>query len=256
MPNWSPDLYLKFNAERTQPAADLVARISLDNPRRIIDLGCGPGNSTSLLRDRWPDAEVAGLDNSVEMLEKAARDWPEGAWIEGDIGSWRAEEAYDLVFTNAALQWVPDHETLLPQLLDQVRDGGALAVQMPAQFDSAIHRLIAGVATREAWRDATETALRSVYVGNPSFYYDLLMPRSRRLELWLTEYIHIMPGARGILDWVRATALRNLLDALKNDEQRMQFEAEVLEQIADDYPPQGDGRVLFPFRRIFFIAYR
>jgi trans-aconitate 2-methyltransferase len=101
MANWSPDLYLKFNAERTQPASDLVTRISLDNPRRIIDLGCGPGNTTSLLRDRWPDAEVAGLDNSTEMLAKAAGDWPEGPWLEGDIGSWLAKEPYDLVFTNA-----------------------------------------------------------------------------------------------------------------------------------------------------------
>jgi trans-aconitate 2-methyltransferase len=126
-----------------------------------------------------------------------------------------------------------------------VGDGGALAVQMPAQFDSAIHRLIAGIASREAWRNATEVALRSVFVGNPSFYYDLLMPRSRRLVLWLTEYTHIMAGAQAILDWVRATALRNILDALKNEEQRIQFEAEVLEQIADDYPPQADGRVLF-----------
>jgi len=255
MANWSPDLYLKFNAERTQPAADLVNRIAIDNPQRVIDLGCGPGNSTSLLRLRWPRAEVTGLDNSGEMLSKAAKDWPAGPWVEGDIATWHANQPYDLVFTNAALQWVPGHDTLLPQLLDQVSAGGALAVQMPAQFDSNIHRLILRVA-HSAWRDETEGALRSVYVGRPSFYYDLLMARSSKLDLWLTEYIHIMPDAEAILDWVRATALRPFLDTLKNDNQREQFQAQVLEAIATEYSQQADGRILFPFRRLFFIAYR
>ena len=145
MPSWDADLYLKFAGERTQPSIDLISRISLAHPGRIIDLGCGPGNSTAILRQRWPSAEIVGLDNSREMIATASQAYPDWTWVEGDIATWTAPVPFDVVFSNAALHWVPNHAELMPRLLRQVRPQGALAVQMPAHFRSPVcGRLRAG----------------------------------------------------------------------------------------------------------------
>jgi trans-aconitate 2-methyltransferase len=256
MPTWNPDQYLKFADERTRPARDLIASVSLADPRRIIDLGCGPGNSTALLHQRWPEAEITGLDNSREMLAAAARSYPEWKWVEDDAATWTAETPFDLVFSNAALHWVAGHAEVFPRLLAQVSQQGALAVQMPAHFQSPVHQLILDVARNPAWRHLMGEASRAIAVGRPSFYYDLLQPHCSRLDLWETEYNHILDGPQAIIEWMRGTGLRPFLEALGDDEQRNRFEQLLLAGLTQAYPEQQDGRVLFPFRRLFIVAYR
>jgi trans-aconitate 2-methyltransferase len=256
MPSWNPDLYLQFGNERTQPALDLVRRINLVAPRLIIDLGCGPGNSTALLHQRWPEADITGLDNSAEMLASAARDYPEWKWEQGDASTWTAEVPYDVVYSNAALHWVPNHEQVLPRLFRQVSPGGALAVQMPVHFQSPVHQLILEIARDPAWAHRLDKAVNAIWVGRPGFYYDLLQPQAAQLDLWETEYDHVLDGPKAIVDWIRGTGLRPFLEALADDGQRARFQELLLEGVTRAYPRQKDGRVLFPFRRLFVVAYR
>jgi len=172
MPSWDAALYLQFAAERAQPALDLIARINLAQPRRVIDLGCGPGNSTTMLRHRWPDADISGLDNSPAMIAAATQSFPTGKWLLADAATWTADIACDLVFSNAALQWLPDHATLLPHLLAQVASGGALAVQMPANSQSPLRQVAAEVANDLTWRHRMEAALAALSTEKPTFYYN------------------------------------------------------------------------------------
>jgi trans-aconitate 2-methyltransferase len=256
MPSWNPDLYLQFANERNQPILDLVARIHLADPRRIIDLGCGPGNSTALLHQRWPEADTTGLDNSPDMLAAAAKAYPPMKWQEGDAGTWTADVPFDLVFSNAALQWVPDHATVLPRLLEQAGQPGALAVQMPLHFESPVHQLILEIARDPAWRHCMEQAVHAIRVERPGFYYDLLQPHAARLDLWETIYHHILDGPQAIVDWIRGTGLRPFLQALPDEGQKSRFLELLLAGVTEAYPRQKDGRVLFPFRRLFLVAYR
>ena len=253
MPSWDANLYLKFAGERTQPAIDLISRISLADPDRIIDLGCGPGNSTAILRQRWPSAEIVGLDTSREMIATASQAHPDWTWVEGDIAAWTAPVPFDVVFSNAALHWVPNHAELMPRLLKQVRPQGALAFQMPAHFRSPVHELMIEVAMNSAWQDSMKDAIK---VERPAFYYDLLSPLASKLDLWETEYIHVMSSPSAILEWIRGTGLRPFLEALPSDEQIHHFEDLYLADLTQAYRPQKDGRVLFPFRRLFIVAYR
>ena len=256
MPTWNSQQYLKFGAERTQPAVDLVARIALDAPARAIDLGCGPGNSTAVVGRRWPDSDLTGLDSSPAMLETAARDYPQWKWHQGDIGSWQADAAYDLVFSNAALQWVPDHARVFPHLLDQVSSGGALAVQMPANLDSPPQRIIRELAADQAWRSSFPLSLRDWHVEPAEFYYDALSQRATRTELWYTDYQQVVQNVDAIVEWYRGTGLRPWLDALADDSARARFLDDYRRRLVPHFPARADGRVLFPFRRLFLIAYR
>src|SRR5579871_2036123 len=172
MPGWDAGVYLKFGNERTQPSIDLVNRINLLQPRRIIDLGCGPGNSTQILRERWPASTVNGLDSSPEMIVKAKEIYPDGCWEVADAGTWSAAEPFDLVFSNAMLHWLPDHSQLCRHLLNQVAPGGALAVQLPAHYDSPLHREIVAVSKDPAWDDRMHTARAALTCEAPSTYYD------------------------------------------------------------------------------------
>lgn len=254
MPSWDPNQYLKFADERTRPAVELLSRVPLDNPKRIVDLGCGPGNSTILLKKRWPKAEVSGLDFSGEMLLAAREKFPKLKWIEEDITSWKASRPLDLVFSNAALQWLPNHSALLPRLLAQVDVGGVLAIQMPANQYSAVHQILRDVAGDAAWKTELQGAARAIHVESPVFYYDLLCEETSRIDLWETEYQHIMKSAQAILEWMRGTAMRPYLAALKDDDRIMHFEQMALARIGEIYPRRPDGKVLFPFRRLFLVA--
>ena len=255
MPSWDAELYLKFAGERTQPAVDLISRISLAHPSRIIDLGCGPGNSTAILRERWPAAQIVGLDNSGEMITAASQAYPGWTWIESDIATWTAAVPFDLVFSNAALHWVANHAEVMPRLLKQVRSPGALAIQMPAHFGSPVHELMLETARNPAWHDNMREAIHAITVERPAFYYDLLQPHTSKLDLWETEYIHLMDGPAAILEWIRGTGLRPFLEALPSEEQKLRFEELFLSGLTTAYPAQKDGRVLFPFRRLFILAY-
>ncbi len=256
MPTWDADQYLRFAEERTQPCRDLAARIATSDPARVIDLGCGPGNSTAVLAARWPEAEIVGLDSSAEMIEKARGDFPAGRWMQGDLLRWQSDEPFDVVFSNAALQWVPEHAALLPRLLSQVAPGGVLAVQVPADPDALPHRRLRDLAATESWKSHFAQPVREWSVLAAGDYYGILAAHAARVELWTTDYIHVLPSVEAIAEWYRGTGMRPYLDALPGDEVRERFVQDFVASISADYPAQADGRVLFPFRRLFLLAHR
>ena len=253
MHGWDAKQYLRFGAERTRSAFDLLARIDLATPRRIVDLGCGPGNSTGLLRERWPDAEITGLDSSADMLEAARRDHAGIDFVVGDIAEWTPDDGYDLVFSNAALQWVSDHERLLPRLIKAVAPEGVLAVQMPSNYDFPTHKLMRQAAAEGPWRERLADARPPSPVKPPEFYYNCLAPKCRHIALWETNYIQVMDGVDAIIAWLHGTGLRPFLARLEEQEQ-MLFLERYAALLAEHFPPQRDGRILLPYPRLFFIA--
>ncbi len=254
---WNAARYLAFADERTRACRDLAARLEVSPPQRVIDLGCGPGNSTVVLAARWPEAQITGLDSSLEMLAAARQAHPAVEWVEGDIAQWAASAAapFDLVFSNAALQWVPGHAALLPRLLAQVAPGGALAFQIPASSDAPAQRLIRELANSVDWRNRFAAKPVDWHSEPPGFYYDVLAPHAARVDLWQTDYFHVMDGPEAIVEWYRGTGLRPFLEALPPGD-REGFLAEYLTTLRPHYARQADSRVLFPFRRLFVVSYR
>ena len=256
MTTWDPSQYLRFERERTLPCRDLIARIGGPDPVRVVDLGCGSGTSTALLRERWPGAALVGVDNSAEMIAAARRSSVAAEWLVADIGSWQAAPPFDLVFSNAALHWLPDHERLFPHLLRQVAPGGTLAVQMPINFESPAHRAVREVAASPGWARRWPVDGAGPRVGSAESYYRLLAKEGPPPEIWQTEYVHVLPDAASILEWLKGTTLRPYLTVLSAPQDRDAFLAEIEELLRSAYPPQPDGRVLFPFRRLFLVARR
>jgi trans-aconitate 2-methyltransferase len=253
MHDWNAGRYLRFADERTRPAVDLAARIDLAAPGRIVDLGCGPGNSAAVLRARWPDAEITGIDNSPDMLDAARRTHAGIDFIAGDIAAWQPSARCDLVFSNAAVQWVGDHEHLIPRLLDAVAAGGRLAIQMPRNHDFATHALMRRVAAEGPWSERLAGARDPSPVRPPEFYYDLLARRCDTVALWETNYIQIMDGIDAIIDWLRGTGLAPFLVRLAPDEQP-HFLGRYAALLGEAFPKRSDGRVLLPYPRLFFVA--
>lgn len=255
MTQWDPNQYLRFGDERTRPALDLVSRIHLLDPHAIIDLGCGPGNSTQVLRRRWPGARVVGLDSSEEMIAAARSAHPEQDWILGDIELWSSPEPLDLVFSNAALQWTRGHPELVMRLFQQVGRDGALAFQVPSDAYSPLRIALRAISDDPAWRSRLAEAQGALTLEPPQVYYDALAPLARSVDLWETTYHHPMASSDAIIAWISGTGLRPYLQALSGEAERKRFLALLGERVALAYPPQSDGRVLFPFRRLFLIAY-
>lgn len=256
MTKWNASHYLRYGSERTRAAADLVARINLDAPRNIADLGCGPGNSTSLLWQRWPESTVLGIDNSPEMIDAARTAFSERQWLLCDVGNWNPHHSFDLVYSNAALQWLPNHDELLRGLFERVIEGGALAFQIPSSTYAAVRELIFDISRNSQW-DARMSKPRSILtMESPAFYYDTLVSDAVSLDLWETEYMHVLESKSAIVDWIASTGLRPFLDALDTDVERVAFTKELQQRVEKTYNVQSDGRVLFPFRRTFVIAYR
>jgi trans-aconitate 2-methyltransferase len=251
---WEPAQYLKFADHRLRPAIDLLNRIDAE-PRTIVDLGAGTGNVTRLLQTRWPSAAVTGVDSSAEMLGRAADALPQISWEQADLSEWRPRSSVDLLYSNAALHWVDDHATLFPVLFAMVSPGGTFAVQMPNNFAARSHTAIAEVVSSGPWRSTLEPLLRTPPVQSSSIYFDLLSPAASSLDIWETEYVHVLEGDRPVLEWIKGTWLRPLLAALDEDE-RAQFESRYAESAAAAYPRRADGCTLFPFRRLFVIATR
>lgn len=262
MPAWDSSQYLRFANERTQPAVDLAARVAVEQPPRVVDLGCGPGNSTAVLARRWPQAEVTGVDSSPAMLATARRDYPAGQWLETDIATWASQAQApdfprpDVVFSNAALQWVPGHGTVLPLLFRAVAAGGALAIQVPHNLDAPPQRCLREIAGSATWRDRFRQTPIPWHVEPTGFYHDVLAPQASRIDLWLTEYVHVLEGPEAIVEWYRGTGLRPFLEQLPDEAARTEFLREYLAAITPHFPRQADGRVLMPFRRLFVVAYR
>lgn len=256
MNDWDPNNYLRFEDQRTRPSVDLVSRISLSDPKTVIDLGCGPGNSTQVLRARWPYARVTGLDSSPGMVSAARESHPGQEWVLGDIGGWSSAEAMDVVFSNAALQWVPGHNRLVPHLFEQVAPDGVLAFQIPARMYSSIRGLIHEIADDPAWSSRMEAARTALTIEEPNVYYDLLAPLARSIDMWETIYYHVMDTPAAIVEWISSTGLRPFLEALDTDEERESFVAMLVDRVSAAYTVRADGRLLFPFRRICVIAYK
>ena len=255
MPSWDSAQHLRFAEERTRPATDLAARIALDAPTRVVDLGCGPGTSAAVLARRWPTAVLVGVDHSAAMLVSAREADPQGIWIADDISTWRADEPFDVVFSNAALQWVPDHARQFPRLLEQVAPGGALAVQMPANVDAVPHRLMRELGAATEWQASFPATRREWHVHPMAFYHDALARRAARLDIWATEYLHVLDGVEAVIEWYRGSGLRPWLDALPDEDVRRRFLSDYRMLLAPHFPPRKDGSVLFPFRRLFVVAY-
>lgn len=249
---WDPEVYLTFAAERTRPAAELLARVPLKAPRRAIDLGCGPGNSTALLAARWPQAELEGLESSPEMLVKAKASGVPAKWIAGEVETWQPETAYDVVFSNATLHWIANHRALLPRLMGFVADGGALAFQVPRNFHFPSHVLMREVAESGPWAQKLSGA-RKINVEEPETVFDILAPLSKSLDLWETSYLHVLEGEDPVLEWVSGTGLRPFLAPLEASE-REAFLADYRARLREAYPRRADGKTLFPFKRLFAVA--
>jgi len=254
MSDWNPELYRQFEAERTRPARELVARIPATDISRATDLGCGPGNSTELLWQAWPQAKITGMDSSPSMLELAQKRLPECHFMPADISNWQAAEPQDLIFANASLQWLDQHQQLLPQLVAQLASNGVLAIQMPDNKAEPSHRLMREVAARAEWQQKISShAGDRKKLLTAQQYYDLLSQAGCSVDIWRTTYYHLLPNAEAIVDWLKATGLRSFLESL-NEKEQQAFLQDYLTEIRQAYPPQKDGNVLLAFPRLFIVA--
>ncbi len=252
---WNPALYSRFEAERTRPARDLLAQVPLTHAASAVDLGCGPGNSTELIVQRFPGAIVAGVDSSAAMLATAAKRLPGCRFVQGDIATWQPDAPPDLIYANAALHWVPDHAALIPRLFGQLAPGGVLAVQMPDNRQEPSHRLMRDVAADGAWAERLAHASEEMGVLPITAYYDLLAGAGALVEVWRTVFHHRMDSAAAIVEWVRSTGLQPFLRAL-DEAERALFLERYEAAVAREYPIRADGKRLLLFPRIFFIAQR
>lgn len=255
MSTWDPAQYLAFGNERLQPALDLLARIPLLTPRTIVDLGCGPGNVTPALKTRWPDAQTTGVDGSPEMLERARAALPEIKWVEADMNAWTPDAPVDLIYSNAALHWLEDHDTVFPRLMGHVAKSGYLAAQMPRNWFAPSHTIITELVNDAPWTATLAPLLRPNPTGTPQDYYDILAAHTSSLAIWETEYCQILTGENPVAEFVKGSQLKRFLDALE-DAPRAEFWAEYRKRVAAAYPKRGDGKTLFPFRRLFILAGR
>ncbi len=254
--DWSALQYLLFEDERTRPSIDLLARVSVKDPARCMDLGCGPGNSTELVAARFPNAAVEGMDSSEDMLAKARKRLPHISFTLADVASWRPGPVYDLIFGNAVLQWLPDHASLFPKLVEALRPGGCLAIQMPDNLDEPSHVSMAKVAERGPWAAKLFKARDAkAEIGGFEDYRSWLTAAGCKVELWKTIYVHELAGPDAIVEWFKSTGLKPFIDPLDPDE-RAAFLDAYRAEIAAAYPAQEDSKVLLKFPRIFVVATR
>ncbi len=254
--SWDPDRYLTYADERGRPFVELLARIAADDPRTVVDLGCGPGNLTRLLADRWPSASVTGLDSSPEMIARARAADDRIAFDVADLRDWAATGSgaeVDVLVSNATLQWVPGHLELLPALLERVRPGGWLAFQVPGNFDEPSHTIRRDLADEAPYAPHTRD-LATPASHDPAVYLDALAGLGCTVDAWETTYLHVLTGEDPVFTWVSGTGARPTLQALPDD-LRGDYEAEFKRRLRAAYPPRAYGVVL-PFRRIFVVARR
>jgi trans-aconitate 2-methyltransferase len=250
---WNPDVYLTFADHRGRPFFDLTSRVAAENPRRVVDLGCGPGNLTATLAERWPDAVIEALDGSPEMVQ-AARERGVDAQV-GDVRSWEPKPDTDVVVSNATLQWVPEHVELLLEWARALASGSWIAVQMPGNFQSPSHEAVREVARREPFANR----LRDMpfrdgrVVGTAAEYAAVLTDAGCRVDAWETTYIHELSGENPVLQWITGTALRPVIDRL-SEESWQQYRQQLIPLLDKAYPQRPDGRTFFPFRRVFVVA--
>jgi len=254
--DWNSTLYLKFERERTRAARDLLAQLPDFEPRNVFDLGCGPGNSTELLATAFPRATIVGIDSSDQMLAVAKCRLGSAEFIKQGIESWRPTVSADLIFANAALQFVPNHHELMPHLVSFLSEGGWLAVQMPDNIHELSHALMRMVAADGPWANRlVPIAKTRALIGPLDEYYRLLTSLCSRLDIWQTTYVHPLDGADGIVEWFEGSGLRPFLEPLSSWE-REAFLSRYRSELAAAYPTQPNGKVLLRYPRLFFVAQR
>ena len=256
--DWNPELYLRFNQERTQPAIDLLNRIAMTAPQRVLDVGCGPGNSSQGLTQRWPTAQLLGIDSSVAMIEKAQADyppaqWPHVQWKVMDALDIKAVAEFDVVFSNAVIHWVPDHPSLFKTLVAALTAQGILAIQMPLYHEMPVYGLVEQLYP-SLFPDSPFQSERVFNFHSADYYYELLTQMQCRFSLWETSYLHVMASYEHILEMIKSTGLKPYLDEIPDNAQKAAFEKRVLHSLPTIYQRQSDGRVLFSFKRLFILA--
>jgi len=250
---WDPAQYLKFSNERVRPAFDLLAQVPLDTAARVVDLGCGTGNMTGILKQRFPGAEVLGVDGAETMLEKARAAVPDCRFEQGDFSTWTPSSAPDLIFSNAALHWVTNHETLFPRLLSLLAPSGVLAVQMPYMHDAPFRALQNEIARQGPWSRYLDDAGYARRLLPIETYYDVIRPLVASLDMWETTYLHVLTGEDAVTEWAAGSSLRPFLDKLPGAV-AAEYRAAYSAALRPHYPKRPDGTTLLPFRRFFFIA--
>jgi len=253
--SWDPVQYLKFSQPRLRPALELLARVPLEAPRVVYDLGCGTGSMTGIMAERWPQAQITGIDDSPDMLQRAGQAAGNLHWLRQDIAAWQPTAAADLIYSNAALHWLPDHERLLHRLIGHMAPGGVLAVQMPRNFSAPSHRAVGETVRAGPWRAQLEPLLRETPVAEPPWYLNLLSAVCSEVDLWETQYFQVLRGEHPVLEWIKGTWLQPLLMALPGG-QRGAFEQDYARRVASAYPRRADGTTVLPFLRLFFVARR
>jgi trans-aconitate 2-methyltransferase len=251
---WSAKQYSIFEQQRTRPVLDLVAAITTPDVKVAVDLGCGPGNSTQVLAERFPEAVVTGLDSSEDMLADARQRLPALGFELADIGTWNPAQPFDVILANASLQWLPDHATLYPHLVSKLTPGGSLAVQTPDNLEEPAHRLARQVAAQGPWADKVGS-VKHPPRHDASFYYSLLQDHCRSVDVWRTTYFHPLQGHQAVVEWFKGSALRPFLQPL-DEAQQGEFLAQYLAAITEAYPALENGTVLLPFPRLFIVATR
>ena len=254
--SWSASQYLKFEDERARPVRDLVAAIPTAEVSRAVDLGCGPGNSTEVLRARYPSASLTGIDSAEDMVRTARARLPGVSFEQADVATWQSPGPWDVILANAVLHWVSAHEVLLPRLVDALASGGSLAVQMPDNLAEPSHVLMQQVAGDGPWaaKLAGAQGERS-QVAPADWYYSLLRPLCARVDVWRTTYHHPLVGLDAVVEWFKGSGLRPYLSPLDKEEQT-EYLLRYRAALATAYPVQPDGSVLLPFPRLFFVATR
>jgi trans-aconitate 2-methyltransferase len=256
---WDPEQYFKFADHRLRPALELLGRVPLTDPRTVCDLGCGAGELTRLLAEKWPDATVYGVDSSREMLQKAGAEPGRVQWAEADIRAWRPAAPPDLIYSNATLQWVDGHRELFPRLVGLLAPGGCLAVQMPLSWGAPSHRLMrqtledGGPGGAALGAGELRRRVGRKWVDDADEYYDLLVGRTATIDIWETEYLQILEGDDPVLEWVKGSGLRPILNDLSASERACYLE-EYARRLREAYPRRANGRTLYPFRRLFIVA--
>jgi len=252
---WDPQQYLKFSAARLRPAVDLLARVGIESPDSVVDLGCGAGSLVPMLRQRWPQATLTGVDNSPEMLARARSDHPQVRFIEADLAGWRPEVPVDVIYSNAALHWIEAHDQTVTGLAASLKRGGWLAIQMPHNFAAPSHSCIVDAIQQGPWRTRLEPYLRPQPVAAPQHYWRLLQAQVATLEIWESEYLQVLEGANPVAEYTKGSWLKQFLDRLEEPE-RSAFEADYRVRVIAAYPAEANGQTLFPFRRLFIVAQR
>lgn len=250
---WDATQYLRFSNERLRPALDLLAQVPLTAPGTVVDLGCGPGNVTTILRQRFPGADILGIDGSPEMLDRARTEAPDCRFVQADFAQWSPESPPDLIYSNAALHWAGNHDTLFPRLVSLLPSGGVLAVQMPAMHDAPLRRLQNEVAAQGPWAERLRDAGFARSLPPTETYYDLIRPIVSQLDIWETTYLHVLHGPDAVAEWASGSSLRPFLDRLEGEQQAAFREAYAV-ALRPFYPQRPDGSTLLPFRRLFFLA--